>query len=186
MYLEVKPQLGMILSEEPQQLCRPLRMVVERAVQQAHVAYAPLTDAVESSAYRLQRHRAYGVPHPTDTERTAVEASSRGLHLHEGLPPGKQPALLGHTERCKVHHSRHTPIVIHSIMHIAQPLHLAPPFPAMPHLEPPGKALLPLATQHTVHLVVLAQVGFIVAQELGATEDHRRLWHERLHPCHDV
>ena len=71
------------------------RMVVECAVEDAYVAYAPLAYAVEALAYVLYGEGAYGVAHATDTKGTGVEASSGGLYLYEGFPSGKERTLFG-------------------------------------------------------------------------------------------
>ena len=157
-------------------------MIVERAIQHTHIADASFTDAVKPMTDILYGEHTYRVAHPTHTEGTRIETSSGSLYLHEGLTPGKQRTLLRSMQGGKIHHPGKATIVIR----ITQPLDIAPYLVLVPHIEPLGKTLLTLATQHTIHLGMLVKIGIVVAQELGATQYHYRLWHQSLHTGNDM
>ena len=45
----------------------------------------------------------------------------------------------------------------------------------IPYIEPSGKALLSLTTQHTVYLGMMVKIPFIVAQKLRTAKYHHHL-----------
>ena len=119
MYLEMEAQVGMVLGKEVQEVDGMARMIVEGAVENAHIAYPTLTDMVEAVTYCIEGEQAYGVAQATDTEGTRVEAATRGLDLHKGLAPSKQGTLLGDMQRGEVHHTSMASIVIGALVEVA-------------------------------------------------------------------
>ncbi len=94
-------------------------MVVKRTVEDAHITYASFANMIEPSTYILQREYAYRVAYPTHTEGTRIKTAARSLHLHKGLTPGKERTLFGSMQRCKVHYTSKTPIIIYTFIYIA-------------------------------------------------------------------
>jgi hypothetical protein len=175
MYLKVEVQVWVIFGKEPQELDSVTRVIVEGAVKHTHIADAPFAHTIKAVTDILYGKHPDGVTHSTDTKGTRIETPACGLYLHEGLPPREQRALLRSMQRGKVHDTSMPLVIAPTFIYITEPHDIAPSLGLIPHIKPLGKALLALATKHTIHLGVTTQILFITTQELGTAQHHHCL-----------